>query len=65
MKGLSDRELIEFIARQTYEICGVVTSQGDRISSLEGRDRRSYGIAGFLGALVAAVGYFIQLWVKR
>ena len=64
MRTMSDRQLIEFIARQTYETCQVVENQGGRIIALEGRDKRAYGLAGFCGATVSAIGYFIQLWVK-
>ena len=58
MAKMRDRELLEFIAREVYEHSG-------RITAIEGRDRRAYGIAGFLGAFVATIGYFIQLWVVK
>ncbi len=65
MKTMTDRALIEFIARQSYETCQAVDAHNKRIEAIEGRDRRAYGLAGLAGGVVSGIGYFIQLWTQK
>lgn len=63
IQKMSDRELLEFNARQTYDLCGAVAKHEKRISSLEGRNRKQSGIIGSIGgvigaAVVAVITYF-------
>ena len=66
IKGLSDRELQEFTARQLYDIKIIAFTNTERIGVLEKRDvslRRAGGIGGAIGSaigagVVCAVNYF-------
>jgi len=63
IKTLGDRELMEFMARQVYDVSGVVTKHGKRISALEGRGKKETGLTGGIGAViggaaVAVINYF-------
>ena len=64
MRDMSDRELLEFTARQTFDIKKLAYSNEGRISKLEKRDNRRLGfisgLAALFGAAVAAVvNYFV------
>lgn len=65
IKGMGDRQLIEFIAAQTYETCQRCPKHDKRIASLEDQNKKAFGvtggIAGLIGAgIVAALNYFIN-----
>ena len=61
--GMSNRELSEFTARQTYGVSLKASSNERRIVALEKRGNRFIGIVGaigtFIGAIViATINYF-------
>jgi len=65
LKQMSDRDLLEFTARQTYSVCLLAQNNEKRISSLEKRNHRIIGtiggIAGVIGAIIAsAINYFVR-----
>ena len=53
--GMGDRELQEFIARQTYGVCILARSNERRIHLLENRGNKFIGIVGAIGAFVGAI----------
>ena len=54
IKEMPDRQLLEFTARQVYSVCGTVRDHGRRINNLEGRARKTTGIAGGIGTAIGA-----------
>lgn len=63
LQAMNDRQLLEFTARQVYDVTGVVGKHDKRIKVLEGRGKKETGITGGLGAVVGAavvavVNYF-------
>jgi len=62
IKGLPDRELLEFVARQNYETSIECPRQDRRITSLEKGSRKTSGITGgatggIIAAIVAIISY--------
>ncbi len=53
--NMSDRELMEFTARQTYDVCLQAGSNELRIASLEKRSNTFIGLIGAAGAFVGAI----------
>ena len=53
--GMGDRELQEFIARQTYSVCTLARSNERRINMLERRGNKFIAIVGGVGAFVGAI----------
>ena len=65
LKEMPDRQLLEFVAHQTYEVCRDVTLQEQRITSLENVNKRAFGITGGIsailgGAIIAVINYFFN-----
>lgn len=65
IKHLSDRELLEFTARQTYDVSILAADNKKRIGRLEGQSNRRTGIIGGGGAAIgvaiaSAIDYFIR-----
>ena len=63
IQDMSDRQLSEFTAREVYKISATSTKHGQRITALEGRDRKHFGLAGGIGTaigagVIAVVNYF-------
>jgi len=59
LKAMSDRELAEFSAELGY-------SNAMRLTTLEGRGKRTLGIAGGAGALLGgAIAGLIDFFVRR
>ncbi|GAG90101.1 unnamed protein product, partial [marine sediment metagenome] len=54
IKKLSDRQLLEFTSRQTYDISILARHNEKRISALEGQSNRRTGIIGGGGAIIGA-----------
>lgn len=54
IKNLSDRELLEFTARQTYDVSIVAGSNKKRIGKLEGQSNKRSGVIGGGGAMIGA-----------
>ena len=65
MGKMSDRKLIEFVARQTLEITGKCANYDRQISALENGDRKASGIIGGISGTVTAgiigvINYFFN-----
>jgi hypothetical protein len=63
IKDMSDRQLLEFTARQTYDVSILATTNAKKISTLEHRDKKFAGamggIGGAIGAgIITAINYF-------
>ena len=52
---MSDRELSEFTARQTYDVCNLAVSNERRIVLLENRGSKFMGSIGLVGAFIGAI----------
>lgn len=66
LKTMNDRELLEFTARQTYDVCNRVESHDKRIRGLETQSNRRSGVIGGSGALIgAAVASIIDYFIRR
>ena len=52
---MEDRKLLEFIARQTMELSQRCPEHAKRIGILENRDRKSFGVSGGIGGVVAGI----------
>ena len=55
IKEMNDRQLMEFTARQCYDIISVASKHGKRITVLERRGNKIMGIVGGIGTFVGAV----------
>jgi hypothetical protein len=62
---MGDRELSEEMAMQTYETCLIVQNHSKRITTLEKRDKKTYGYTGGLGAFFGAVIVVIVEFFRR
>lgn len=65
---MQDRQLLEFVARQTFEITGKCKGYDTRIALLESGDRKTSGIVGGISGTITAViigiiNYFVS-WGK-
>ena len=65
LKEMPDRQLLEFVAHQTYEVCRDVTFQEKRIMALENINKKYFGITGGIsaiigGAIIAVINYFFN-----
>ena len=63
IKSMGDRELLEFNTLQLYQICERSEKHSKRISVLEKRDTRIFGISGAVGGvgsgvIVGIINYF-------
>ncbi len=54
IKGMNDRELMEFTARQVYDICGAVSEQDKKIKKLEVSERKITSLFGGIGTVIGA-----------
>lgn len=55
IKDMPDRELSEFTAEQAYETCQRVAAQDKRITDLEKRDTKMFGISGGVGTVLGGI----------
>jgi len=55
LANMSDRDLLEFTARQTYDVCNLAGSNERRIISLEKKGNKFMGSIGIVGAFIGAV----------
>jgi len=53
--SMSDRELMEFTARQTYDVCNLAGSNERRIVVLEKQSGKFIGIVGAIGTFIGAI----------
>ena len=65
ISSMSDRELSEFTARQTYDVCNLAGSNERRIISLEKKGNKFMGSIGIVGAFIGAIivsviNYFVS-----
>ena len=65
MKEMSDRELLEFTARQSYEVCIVAQDNRKRVEKLEGKNNKMFGVSSGAGtiigaAIVTVINYFMR-----
>jgi len=73
IKGMDDRQLLEFTARQTYENCQVITTNtksiekhDKRITALESRKNKTTGLWAGAGTFVgAAIVSVINFFANR
>ena len=61
---MQDRQLLEFVARQTLEITGRLKTHDTQITTLENGDRKVSSIAGAVSGsitsvLIGIINYFI------
>ena len=54
-KGWGDRQLLEFVARQTYETCKRCEVHSTRIANIENGNKRASGIVGGISGTITAV----------
>ena len=62
---MKDRQLLEFVARQTLEVCERLDKHSEKIKVLENGDKKSSSIAGGItgtvtGVIIGLVNYFIN-----
>lgn len=62
LKGMNDRELSEFTARQVYHTCLLANSNERRIVTLENKGNKITGVAGAIGTLIGAAIVGILNW---
>jgi len=63
---LSDRELVEFVARSQYKTSMLCPVHHDRISKLETRRKKEIGIAsGVAGAIGIALASAVEFFIRR
>ena len=55
LANMSDRDLLEFTARQTYDVCNLAGSNERRIISLEKKGNKFMGSIGLVGAFIGAI----------
>lgn len=66
IKEMDDRSLMEFTARQVYDVCLLAASNERRIVTLEKQGHKITGIAGTFGTLFgAAIVAIVDFFVKR
>ncbi len=64
--GLNDRELIESVARQTYDLKKTCPVHSRRIEALESRTKKEMGVSGGIGVGIGAViAGVIEWFIKR
>jgi len=63
---MKDRDLLEFVARQTFEITGKCKVYDTQIALLESGDRKASGIMGAIsGTITATVIGIISYFTNR
>ena len=61
---MKDRQLLEFVARQTFEITGKCKGYDTKIATLESGDRKMSSIMGgimgtFTGIVIGIINWFV------
>ena len=64
LTDLDDRGLMEFTARQVYDVNKTVSGHGKRLRTLENRDRKQFGISGGIGGIIASAIYALIYFLK-
>lgn len=62
---MQDRQLLEFVARQTFEITGKCKTYDSQIANLETGDRKASSVAGGISGtataiLISALNFFFN-----
>lgn len=65
IKGMTDRSLLEFTAREVYGLRLESADHSKRINDLEKRDRKFFGAVGGVGGaigagIITAIDYFFH-----
>jgi len=65
ISNMDDRDLLEFVARQSYETCIHVEKHSNRIMALENQSKKISGIFGGIAGLISAIivgiiNYFVR-----
>lgn len=55
MKGMGDRQLLEFVARETWKLSRMHGVHAKRLESLESVNRKSFGVVGMVGTFIGGV----------
>ena len=55
LRGMSDREVLEFTARECYQTAKLVGFNSIRITKLEKRSNKIIGLAGGIGTTIGAM----------
>ncbi len=55
IKEMEDRQLLEFVARTSYDICQQCVREDKRITALENGDRKQSGIVSGVTSLITSV----------
>ncbi len=64
IEGMQDRQLLEFVARQTFETCQRCIDHDTRISFLEGSHKKTASMVGgatgaFTAVIISIINYFV------
>ena len=66
IREMADRQLLEFVARQTFEITGKCRTYDAQIASLEAGNRRASSvIGGITGTITAIIIGIINYFINR
>ena len=65
ISGMGDRDLLEFVARQSYETCFYVERNSNRIATLENHNRKISGIFGGIAGLISATMVGVISWFTK
>lgn len=66
IKIMPDRQLSEFTATKVYETLVIVQNNVKRISKLESKDRKTFGLTGGIGGVIgAAIAVFVEFFIRR
>jgi len=66
IKYMDDRQLLEFTARQVYDLCVKVSEDRKRIEALERIDKKAFSIVSGLGAFAgAAIAVIVDFFVGK
>ena len=57
IKQMDDRQLLEFTARQTYDVSNLAANHEKRINRLESRRRKELSATSGIGAILGAAIY--------
>ena len=66
IKQMDDRQLLEFTARQTYDVSNLSANHEKRIYRLESRTKKEIGASGGIGAVLGiAIASAIDFFLRR
>ena len=65
IRNMKDRELLEFVARQTYGVYILAGENRNRIKGLESQRHKAFGLTGGAGAFFGAAVAVLADWFIR